>query len=490
MADEHAPQFSGFGGHPLVKTPHLDRLVERGVLFENAYCNSPLCVPSRMSFMTGTYPHHNGAWDNTTALDTDAPTWAHLLRAAGYDAVLSGKQHFIGPDQLHGFRAQLARDLHAERTHGQADWSEGVRPAPRAWPGLEQARPGTSEEIEVDDLVEQAALDYIHDPARRTQPWALNIGFIAPHFPLIVPQRYWDLYPLDQIDMPEAPAALGTQHPVFERMRVIFGLADYSDDLVRIGRQGYYALISYLDEKVGRLIAALEETGQLENTLVVYTSDHGEMNGEHGMWRKSNFYEHSVRVPLILSWPGSQPGDTPGTGSASGLPAGRLRHNVSLVDVVATMLDAAGVAPVAPLDGRSLLPLARGEAGAEDAWDDTVFSEYLAHGVIHPVAMLRRGRYKLIYSLDDPPLLFDVEADPFERHDLSADPAYATVLDDLRARLFSDWNPVGIEQRVRQGQRERLTIRRAIYGASYRADSSGHGHTPEPGTATPSLRSA
>ena len=191
MSDEHAPMYSGPYGHPLVQTPHMDRLAEEGVTFTNAYCNSPLCMPSRMSFMTGRYIHKIGAWDNAAPLRPDAVTWAHLLRAEGYDVVLSGKQHFGGMDQLHGFRTQ---------SHGiytQND-STHLRTGIKAhhqhrgpWQGLAQAGPGTTVEIAVDDLAEAEALAYLRGPARHGQPWALNVSFIAPHFPLVVPQRFW-----------------------------------------------------------------------------------------------------------------------------------------------------------------------------------------------------------------------------------------------------------------------------------------------------------
>ncbi|MDQ3700850.1 MAG: sulfatase-like hydrolase/transferase [Chloroflexota bacterium] len=469
MADEHAPQFSGFGGHPLVRTPHLDRLAASGVLFQNTYCNSPLCVPSRMSFMTGRYVHRNqGGWDNASALSGDAATWAHRLRTVGYDAVLCGKQHFIGPDQLHGFRAQLARDLHAEHDIGFPDWRRGAPVAQTPWLGVAQAGPGTTTSTETDDAVEAAALAYLRDPARAERPWALDVGFIAPHFPLVAPQRYWDLYAEADIDLPDpasvSPAALERQHPVYRRMRAAFGLPEHDPAAVRRGRIGYYALITYLDEKIGRLLDALEETGQRQNTLVVYTSDHGEMAGEHGMWRKSNFYEHSARVPLILSWPAA-------------LAAGRAVAGVtSLVDVVRTMVEAAGAPDLESLDGDSLLPLARLASPAsgprDDAatdkpdvpdlgWKDEAFCEYLAHGVTAPMAMLRRGRYKLNYSLDDPVELYDLEADPGELRDLSDDPEYRDVREELRAALLARWNPVDVERRARQSQQERLLIRAA-----------------------------
>ncbi|MGN6360852.1 MAG: sulfatase-like hydrolase/transferase [Thermomicrobiales bacterium] len=454
MSDEHAPQFSGAYGHPLVQTPHLDRLAASGVLFENAYCNSPICVPSRMSFMTGRYIHHIGVCDNASPLASDIPTWAHLVRAAGYDAVLSGKQHFIGPDQLHGFRAQLARDLHAEHQHPIFAWADGTPPAPAPWPALAKAGPGSTEEIVVDDLAEEAALAYLRDPARHEQPWVLNVSFIAPHFPLIVPERFWNLYPLDDIDLPTVPPGhLAAQHPVYQRLRRMFGMIDFPEELVRRGRAGYYGLITYLDEKIGRLLAALEETGQRDNTLVVYVSDHGEMAGEHGMWRKSNFYEFAARVPLVLSWPGQ-------------LPAGRrVPEVVSLVDLIATLVAVTGAPQVAPLDGDDLLALARGE---DDDWKDEAFAEMLAHGIARPMAMLRRGQFKLNYSLDDPPELYDLSADPGEFHDLVADPAYHEVAEDLRARVLSHWDPLALEREVRQSQQERLLIRRVDNGADER----------------------
>lgn len=445
MSDEHAPQFSGAYGHSRVQTPHMDRLAREGVLFESAYCNSPVCVPSRMSFMTGRHVHEIGTWDNASPLSTEIPTWAHLVRAQGYDAVLAGKQHFIGPDQLHGFRAQLARDLHAELYHPIHDWAEGTPPAAVPWAHLSRAGPGTTVEIEVDDAVEQAALKYLRDPARGRDPWILNVSFIAPHFPFVVPQRFWDLYPPEEVDMPVIPPGhLAGQHPVYQRLRANFGLTDVSESQVRRARAGYYGLITYLDEKIGRLIDALEQTGLRDNTLVVYCSDHGEMAGEHGLWRKSNFYEHASRVPLIMNWPGH-------------LPAGRrVPETVSLVDLVATMIEVTGASPVGTLDGDSLWALAQGEVAG---WKDEAFSELHANGIARPIGMLRRGRYKLNVSLDDPPELYDLVADPCEMHDLAADPAHKAILDALRARLYDGWDLVALERRVRESQKARRLIR-------------------------------
>ena len=451
MSDEHAPMYSSTYGHPLVRTPAMDRLAAEGVTFDNAYCNSPLCLPSRMSFMTGRFVHRIGAWDNASPLPQDEVTWAHLLRDAGYDAVLCGKQHFCGLDQLHGFRAQLARDLHAELwtedgvPRGVPDWSRGTPPAAKPWPALADAGPGRTEEIDVDDLVEQRALEYLRDPARRRQPWVLTASFIAPHFPFVVPRRFWDMYPLAEIDLPAIPPGhLENQHPVYRRMRSHFGSVDFPEELVRRGRAGYYGLISYLDEKIGNLLQALDDTGQSGDTLVIHLSDHGEMNGEHGMWRKSNFFEASSRVPLQIRWPGE-------------IAAGRrVREVVSLVDVAATLADVAGTAAEAELDGDSLLPLMK-EGGP---WKDEAFCEYLAHGVAGPMAMLRRGRYKLNYSLGDPPELYDIETDPGEFTDLAGEAAFASVAAELQEDLLSRWDPVALDPQVRRSQARRGLIER------------------------------
>ena len=442
--------FSETYGHPLVRTPNMNRLARSGTTFQNAYCNSPLCMPSRMSFMAGRYIHRIGTWDNATPLPTDCVTWAHLLRSVGYDVVLSGKQHFCGPDRLHGFRAQLARDLHGERRHPIHGWKTGI-PIPKgSWKGVEEAGPGITEEIEVDDLAEENAIAYLRESERNARPWALNVGFIAPHFPLVVPQRFWNQYPLEAIDLPEMPEGhLESLHPVYRRMRKCFGMIEFPEEALRRARAGYYGLITFLDEKIGRLVAVLEETGQLANTVIIHTSDHGEMNGEHGMFRKSNFFEQSARIPLQLSWPGHIPSNR------------RMEEVVSLVDVVATILDVADVEPLSPVDGDSLLPLIE---GCTKHWKNEAFSEYTAHGVSGPMAMLRRGRYKLIYSLGDPVQLFDLHEDPGEFRDLGESSDSRDVVNDMTAQLLRRWDPGEVDRRVRLSQRERLLMEECTSG--------------------------
>ena len=459
MADEHAPQFSGVYGHSMVRTPNLDRLGAEGVVFDGAYCNSPLCVPSRMSLMTGRLASADGVYDNASPLPSDTVTWAHLLRSVGYEVALAGKQHFVGPDQLHGFNAQLAHDLHASALHPIYSWDDGVAPATKPWFHFETMGPGITPEIETDDEVERQSLDFIHSKSGSSKPWVLMSSFIAPHFPFIAPQKYWDMYDPDLVDMPEIPPDhLAAQHPLYARLRSTFGVDQVTETQIRRARAGYYALMTYLDDKIGRLLTALDETEQSRDTVVVYTADHGEMLGEHGLWRKSTFYEHSARVPLVVRWPGVATGGR------------RIDEAVSLIDLVATLIEVAGAEATRPIDGSSLLRLL---GGRDPGWKDEALSEYLAHGVLGPMAMLRRGRYKFNYVHGEGPELYDLETDPGEFTNLADSPEHKSVLGELRGALLARWDPEELDSRVRQSQRDRILIRDATTDLTKSADSSG-----------------
>ncbi|MBI2940233.1 MAG: sulfatase-like hydrolase/transferase [Chloroflexi bacterium] len=457
MTDQHNPIYSGAYGHALVRTPNMDRLARQGVTFEHAYCNTPLCAPGRISFMTGRYPHHLEAWDNATPHRSDLVTWAHHLRPRGYDVVLSGKMHFLGPDPLHGFRAQLAFDLHATWRHPIYTWREADGPVMPAKDYREpaEAHGGMTEELEVDDRVEAAALAYLRDPARREQPFALCVGFIAPHGPWIVPEPYYSMYDRSRVALPTIPPGHLENLPLAARVlrarhRMV---GPYTDDEIRNTRAAYFGMVTRLDAQIGRLLDCLEEQGLADDTVVIHTSDHGESLGEHSLWRKSTFYEHGSRIPLQIAWPGHLPAGT------------RRREVVSLVDVTATMLDLVGLSATeraaARLDGDSLLPLLHGETSA---WKDEAFVEYTAHGNDRPRAMVRRGRWKLAYGYDDPPQLelYDLAADPGEFTNLANRPEHREVQEALLARLLDHWDPATIDGAVIRSQRERRLIRQAV----------------------------
>lgn len=467
MSDEHGPMFSSAYGHPIVRAPAMDRLAQEGTTFDAAYCNSPLCVPSRLSFMTGRYVSRCKGWDNATPLASDAMTWPYLLRSAGYDAVLAGKMHLVGPDALHGFRAQLAYDPHGGvpsdaataaqlglSPHGRHpifSWRDGVQKAEDRWPDVGMARGGTTPMIEADDAIEEAALDYLRDSATQAQPFALCVGFVAPHFPFVVPEPYFSMYHPENTDLPAAPEGhLDDLPPAAQRLRQAFGFHGYSDEEVRRARAAYYGLVSYLDAKIGRLLDTLDELGLAENTVVIHTSDHGESLGEHGLWRKMNFYEQSARVPLQIRWPGV-------------VPAGdRVDGAVSLVDVSATILEAAGFDrdSLRPwrLDGDSLVSLM---ADRDAEWKDEAFVEHLAHGTDRARAMVRRGKWKLSYSHGDPPEseLYDLENDPGEFDNLADRPEYSEIQERLTARVLELWgDPDRLTAEIEDSQDARQLI--------------------------------
>ena len=481
MTDEHGAQFSGTYGHPFIATPAMDRLAAEGVTFDAAYCNNPLCVPSRLSFMTGQYTQRCRGWDNATPLAPDALTWPHLLRAQGYDVALSGKMHLIGDDPLHGFQEQLARDLHIELQHPIFPWDEGIPEASEPWPGVvrtdsrvppspggevtqaeEPAQgedpatpptgPGRTPEIDADDAAVDAALTYLRRRAHAgaERPFALCVGLIAPHFPFVVPEPFFSQYFPHHADLPALPDGhLDTLPPAARRLRRAFGFHGHTDAQVRRARAAYYGLVSYADDKLRQLLDALDECGLAEDTVVIHTSDHGEMLGEHGLWRKMSFYEQSARVPLQVRWPGR---------AAAGR---RVRECVSLVDVTATIVAAAGAASAAaPMDGHNLAKLL---AGADPEWRDEAFAEHTAHGTDRPRAMLRQGNWKLCLSGGDDlePELYDLEDDPLELVNRAGDPAVAAVEERLRAALLARWDWPRIDREVRHSQQRRQLIRAA-----------------------------
>ena len=329
MSDEHAPMYSHAYGHPRIETPHMDALAAGGTLFQDAYCPSPLCVPSRAAFVSGKHVHRIGAYDNGAPFPSETVTFPHLLRGAGYEVVLDGKMHFVGPDTLHGFGAQLTRDAHRDPdspTITGREWSDPILRAGPA-PGSASRAPARAGRRTWTSTTRWRRRPWSWMRARgaggrRGDPWCLVAGFLAPHFPLIVPAPYFDRYYPDNVDLPAFPPDhLAGQHPAHERVRRTFNLYDYTEEQIRVARAAYYGLVTYMDDKIGRLVGALRETGQLEDTLVVYTSDHGELAGDHGLWWKNSFYEQASRVPLILSWPGAPGGSPSGPASAGPSPS-------------------------------------------------------------------------------------------------------------------------------------------------------------------------
>lgn len=476
IADQLAARALPAYGNRIVRTPNLDRIASQGVVFDNAYCSAPLCAPSRASFITGCLPSRIGVYDNAAELPASVPTMAHRLRALGYSTRLAGKMHFIGPDQLHGFEERLTPDIYPAGLHWIPDWDAPLSEHKPWYHDMSSVfEAGISEASLQMDYDEQVALRSsrsINDLARADdrRPFLLVASFSHPHDPWEMPAAYWDIYKDAQIDLPSVPALSDVAlDPHSRRIREMCGGlgVEVPDEAVRRARRAHYAAISYVDEKIGRLLEALETVGLRDDTAVVFAADHGEMLGERGLWYKMTFFEPSVAVPLIVSLPGTF---TPR----------RVSANVSLLDLVPTLVELAGgyIESGEELDGRSLVPLLDG-AGSRH---DPVVAEYLAEGAVAPVVMIRRGSLKFITSPGDPDQLFDLSNDPHELTNLATAPGQAREMATFREDVAAQWDLADLRGKVVASQRRRRLIASALSVGQqpdwdYRtADDTGEGY--------------
>jgi choline-sulfatase len=469
MADQLAPQFTGAYGHPLVKTPNIDALAARGCRFDAAYCNAPLCAPSRFSFMSGQLVTRIAAYDNASEFPASIPTFAHYLRMMGYRTALSGKMHFVGPDQLHGFDERVTTDIYPSDYAWTPDWELPDERIDKWYHNMDSVREAgvaaTTFQIDYDEEVAFFAKRKIFDYARdKAGPFCLVASFIHPHDPYVARQDWWNLYDPADIDMPDFVLGREEQDPFSQRLMdgIEASTVAVTDDEVRNARHAYYANTSYFDSKVGELVRTLEEAEMLDNTVVIVTADHGDMLGERGLWYKMNFFEHSARVPLVMAGPGMANATVP--------------NACSLVDILPTMIDIAATTGTArpelgqPIDGRSLLPAA---SGSEDTNDEAI-GEYCAEMTSHPVFMIRRGPYKYIHCDPDPPMLFDIANDPHERTNLVGAPEHAERAASFAAEVASRWDSEEIRANVIRTQKQR----RAVHAAMERGPLTSWDYNP------------
>ncbi|HWT24250.1 MAG TPA: choline-sulfatase [Solirubrobacteraceae bacterium] len=474
MVDQLAAGWLPSYGHPVVQAPNVAALARAGVVFERAYCASPLCAPSRAALLTGRLPSRTRVYDNAAELRASEPTVIHHLRASGYATCLAGKMHFVGPDQLHGFEERLTPDVYPADLDWTPDWR--VPPSERLpWyhtmeSVLEPGPCAASMQMDYDDEVAARAVRKVRDLARAGdgRPFFLCVSFTHPHDPWEVRPAYWDRYDPAAIDPPAVgriPREAADPHSL--RLRDMSGIDDVElePEQVRRARHGYYASISYVDERIGEVLAALRETGLDRDTVVLFTADHGEMLGERGLWYKMAFFEPAARVPLIACAP-------------ERLRPGRVAPPVSLLDLAPTLLDLCALPDAgdlaADMDGRSLAPLLGGAPDGEAG--RTVAAEYLAEGVTAPAVMLRRGRHKYVFCPGDPEQLFDLEADPREQAPLAGDDAHAALHDELRAEVGRRWDMDGLRAAVLDSQRERRLVVAGLRRGRYQPWD----HRPQP----------
>jgi len=432
MADEYMHGALGCAGHGVVKTPNLDRLSERGVRFSNAYTPSPMCVPARAAFQTGQHVHQLRRWDSAEPYDGKPKGWAHWLREKDHRVVSAGKLHFRSSDDDNGFDPEIL-PLHV--TNGQG-WIPGLLrrdPMPFDASGFAGGvGRGGSSYSEYDQRIADAARLWIRNEGSQTRqkPWVLFVSFVSSHYPINAPDKFFDLYEDDQIDMPFCYAP--DERPTHPAVRRIIDCSGYdrhfeSEDHVRQARRAYYGLCSYIDDLVGDLVQTLKESGLHDQTNIIFTSDHGEMLGNHGTWTKMIMYEDSAGVPLIMAGPD--------------VPEGRVVDTpVSLIDLAPSALQCAGqVVPEGyELPGQSLYDIAT----ANSETDRTAFSEYHDGWSDTGAFMIRWGQWKYVhYEGYDAPQLFDLESDPQERHDLGASPGFTGVREEGAKRLHAIVDP-------------------------------------------------
>ncbi|KAK3382978.1 alkaline-phosphatase-like protein [Lasiosphaeria ovina] len=465
MADQlAAPMLKMHNAESQILTPNLDTLAAKSVQFDSAYCPSPLCAPSRMSMITGLLPMKIGAYDNATQISSDIPTYAHYLRLQGYHTVLAGKMHFVG-DQLHGYETRLTSDIYPGDFGWVVNWDE---PDTRlewyhnASSILQAGVCVRSNQLDYDEEVMYRSTQFLYDHVREgpgARPFCLTVSLTHPHDPYTIEQKYWDLYEGVEIDLPKVRIPKEEQDPHSKRLLNVCDLwdQDFSEDQIKRARRAYYGAVSYVDDCIGKLLAVLKQCRLDENTIVVFSGDHGDMLGERGLWYKMNYFESSARVPLLVSYP-------------QRFPPRRVSENVSTLDILPTMCDLVGTKPFSalPMDGVSLLPHLEGRPGGHDE----VIAEYTGEGTVSPLMMIRRGPWKYITCPSDGSQLFNLETDPLELHDLAktlrkmaaptADETTRAVLEAFEAEAKARWDFDKITQDVVFSQRKRRLVWAAL----------------------------
>lgn len=437
MSDEHQARAMGCAGHPFVKTPNLDALAARGTRFSDACTPCPICVPARASFATGRYVHQTRMWDNAMPYDGSIPGWGHALQGKGVPVESIGKLHYRAEEDPAGFDAEHIPMMVAngvgmvwasirkeeERVHGRSRMLG------------DYIGPGQSEYTEYDASVTARAVQWIAERAASgdRSPWCLYVGLVAPHFPLVVPQQFFHLYPAGTLPPTKLHPRDGhRRHPWVEKQNAFMDSESlFESECERLRAiSAYYGLCSWLDYNIGSIVSALEKAGIADDTTIVYTSDHGDNVGARGLWGKSNLYQESVAIPMIMAGPG--------------VPVGVCATAVSLLDLSKTIADQFGAPLECASGGRSLREI----AAAPDEADRVVFSEYHAAGAVSGAFMVRKGRWKYNHYVGFAPELFDLEADPEELTDLAASEAHAGILADMEAELRRICDPEAVDEQA------------------------------------------
>ena len=449
MADQMcAPILPLYDENSPIKMPNLTRLAKDSVVFDSAYCNSPLCAPSRFVLMSGQLPSKIGAYDNAADFISNIPTFAHYLRQSGYHTCLSGKMHFVGADQLHGYEQRLTSDIYPadygwtvnwDLSDVRQDWYHNMSSVLEAGPCVR------TNQIDFDEEVMYKAQQYLYDHVRHNaqQPFFLTVSLTHPHDPYTTLKHFWDMYNDKEIPLPTVNIKQEDQDPHSIRLMKVIDIWNnpMSEEAIRRARRAYFGNCSYVDANVGKLLQVLDECQMLTNTIVIFSGDHGDFLGERGLWYKMSFLEPSARVPLLIYAPKYfQPH--------------RVKESISTMDLFPTFVALAGgkLRTDLEMDGRSLLPhLLESDKNRHDE----VIGEYMAEGTLVPLVMIRRGIYKFIYCSIDPPQLFNIKDDPHELNNLAQSSEHVEIVASFLEEVEKRWNMSTITAQVLRSQRQR-----------------------------------
>lgn len=459
MADQMAaPVLPMYDAHSVVKMPNLMSMAKEAVVFDSAYCNAPLCAPSRFAMVTGQLPHRIGAYDNASQLSSETPTFAHYLRSLGYHTSLAGKMHYIGADQLHGYEERLTADIYPGDFGWSVNWDESDMRLDYYHNMASVTDAGVcvrSNQIDYDEEVMYRAKNYLYNHVRRNsdQPFFLTVALTHPHDPYTTRKEWWDLYEDVEIPLPKHEPNSADLEPHAKRLQKVIDLEDkpLTDEQKKRARRAYFGNCSYVDDNVGQLRRVLDECNLSDDTIIIFSGDHGDHLGERSLWYKMTFYEMSARIPLMIYAP-------------KHFEARHVKESVSSLDFLPTFVDLATggkashvISPQLPLDGKSLFPYLQGGLGS-----DVVRGQYMGEGTVSPLFMIRTSNWKYIFCPTDPPELYDIKKDPSEKTNLAKHPMYKDLAASFLADVQSQCDISAITEDVLRSQRSRRVCHSAL----------------------------
>jgi choline-sulfatase len=443
FSDEHRRDALGCDGHPLVQTPNLDRLAQQGTRFLNAYTTSPICVPARASMASGEYVHKTRCWSSAQAYQGAPHSWGHRLQSQGHRVDSIGKLHYRGSEYDNGFDQEIL-PMYIRDGVG---WTKGLlRNHEEILDCSSYAKeigPGDDQYTQYDLGVTRSACNWLQDTGNQTadKPWTLFVSWLRPHYPLTCPQEFYDLYPLDKMDQARfLDDNKRAEHPVLQAVRKNFDYEKYfTSETKQIARASYYGLCSFLDYQVGQVLTALEASGLADNTLIIYTSDHGDHNGDRGLWAKMTMYDESSSIPMIVAGPGIPKQKTVTTLS-------------SLVDIYPTILEATGASD----DGKLRPGIALQTLANSDHLERAILSEYHDGGSPTGMFMLRTDEWKYNYYPGYEPELYHIAEDEDEVVDLAALAEHQQTLAECHQRMLDLGDPEAENTRAFADQAETI----------------------------------